>query len=117
MSKNDEFCIKDEELCIINEEFCIKNDEFCRRRGVGMTAKARLKAAVTVTKLGARVIEGGARPQDEEYARGEQQDEEEREREALSDADQAACEAAITAGYLDSNDDRRLEGGPTVTKR
>lgn len=88
-----------------------------KRRSDGMSGKNRFKAAIGVTKLGVRAIEGGTRELDEEESLSPKAAEEEAEREPLSDEDQAAADAALAAGYLDSQDDRKLEGGTAATPR
>lgn len=79
-----------------------------------MHGRSRFKAAVGVTKMGVRAIEGGTRELEEKSndKDGAKQDDHDG---WLSFEDQAAADAAVTAGYLDASDDRELNGGTAVT--
>lgn len=85
-----------------------------RRRDDGLIGTKRFKAVVGVTKLGVRAIEGGRRELDEDDrdSGGAENDD---EHGWLSDEDQAAADAALGAGYLDSGNDRKLDGETAVT--
>ena len=80
-----------------------------------MSGKRRFMAAVGVTKLGVRAIDGGTRELDEDVGDEGDDTKEDGGHHWLSFEDQAAADAAVTAGYLDSSNDRELHGGTAVT--
>ena len=67
-----------------------------------------------MTKLGVHAIDSGTRDLDEDSGdKGEKK--EDGGHHWLSFEDQAAADAAVTAGYLDTSNDRKLHGGTAVT--
>eukprot|EP01043_Picozoa_sp_COSAG02_P013949 COSAG02_NODE_566_length_20219_cov_13.531759_9_plen_824_part_00 len=83
------------------------------RRDESLSGKSRFKVAVGMTKLGVHAIEGGTRELAEDV--GDEGRATEDRYDWLCIEDQAAADAALAAGYLDSSDDRKLDGGTAVT--